>query len=163
MHAAIIATEYHYCDMATELYSLIGGSGRIIQWLATEKYVGLRHNSISNTAPNYVSCSNWHLGDWHGNKCDHQSQAARQGLAVLMASTFVVLKHKTLTLRQSHNFISIDSTFGVGDYFREFTRPAKFGSDPMSGRGATWGNMYGSCDLFFCFFSVCFLFFIMLQ
>jgi len=42
-------------------------------------------------------------------------QAARQGLAVLMASAVVVLKHETSTLRQSHNFISIDLKFGVGD------------------------------------------------
>jgi len=43
------------------------------------------------------------------------SKAARQGLAVLMASAGVVLKHETSTLRQSHNFISIDLTFSVGD------------------------------------------------
>jgi len=43
------------------------------------------------------------------------SQAARQGLAVLIASAVVVLKHETSTLRQSHNFISIDLTFGVDD------------------------------------------------
>jgi len=42
-----------------------------------------------------------------------QSQAARQGLAVLMASAVVVLKHETLC--QSHNFISIELKFGVGD------------------------------------------------
>jgi len=43
------------------------------------------------------------------------SQAARQGLAVLMASAVVVLKHETSTLRQWHNYISIDFKFGVGD------------------------------------------------
>jgi len=68
------------------------------------------------------------------------SQAARQSLVVLMASALVVLKHETLTFRQSHNFISIDLIFGVGDYVREFTSPAKFGSDPTSGRDATWGQ-----------------------
>jgi len=40
---------------------------------------------------------------------------ARQGLAVLMASAVVVLKHETSTLRQRHNFISIDFKYGVGD------------------------------------------------
>jgi len=35
---------------------------------------------------------------------------------VLMASAVVVLKHETSTLCQSYNFISIDLTFGVGDY-----------------------------------------------
>jgi len=67
-----------------------------------------------------------------------ESQAARQGLAVLMASALVVLKHETSTLRQRHNFISIHFKFGVGDYVREVTSPAKFGSGPMSGRDATW-------------------------
>jgi len=52
----------------------------------------------------------------------------------------VVLKHETSTLRQSHNLISIDFTFGVGDYVREATRLAEVGSDPMSGRDATWGQ-----------------------
>jgi len=59
------------------------------------------------------------------------SQAARQGLAVLMASAVVVLKHQTSTLQSIWH--------GVGDYVREVTSPAKFGSDPMSGRDATWG------------------------
>jgi len=61
-------------------------------------------------------------------------QAARQGLAVLMASAEVVLKHETSTLLQSHNFISINSKFGVGDYVREVTIPAKCGSDERSRR-----------------------------
>jgi len=59
---------------------------------------------------------------------------------VLMASAVVVLKHETSTLRQSHNIVSIDLIFGVGDYVREVTSPAKFGSDPMSGLDATWGQ-----------------------
>jgi len=46
---------------------------------------------------------------------------------VLMASALVVLKHETSTLRQRHNFVSIDLQFGVGDYVREVTSPAKFG------------------------------------
>jgi len=62
------------------------------------------------------------------------SQAARQGLAVLMASASVVLTHETSTLRQRHNFISIALKFGVRDYVREITSPAKFGSGPISGR-----------------------------
>jgi len=56
---------------------------------------------------------------------------------VLMASAIVVLKHETSTLSQRYNFISIDLTFGVGDYVREVTRPDKVGSGPMSGRDAT--------------------------
>jgi len=50
------------------------------------------------------------------------------------------VEHETTTLRQSHNFISIDLQFGVSDYVREVTSPAKFGSDPMSSRDATWGQ-----------------------
>jgi len=50
--------------------------------------------------------------------------------------SFEVLKHKT----SSQNFISIDLKFGVGNNVREVTSPAKFGSDPMSGRDATWGQ-----------------------
>jgi len=68
-----------------------------------------------------------------------------------MSSAIEFLKHETSTLCQSDNFISIDLTFGVGDYVREVTSPAKFGSDPMSGRDATLGNInglniYGSCE-----------------
>jgi len=82
---------------------------------------------------------------------------------VLMASAIVLLKHETSTLRQrhnfmlisdspagpsrvygvlrqKHNFISIDLTFGVSDNVREVTSPDKVGSDPMSGRDATWGQ-----------------------
>jgi len=64
----------------------------------------------------------------------------RQGLAVLMVSDVVVLKHETSTLRQRHNFISIDFKFGVGDYVREVTNPDKVGLGPMSGQDATWGQ-----------------------
>jgi len=67
-----------------------------------------------------------------------------------MASVVVVLKHETSTLRQSHNFISIDFKFGVGDYAGEITNPDKVGS--MSGRDATWGNIYGSFDFWFFLF-----------
>jgi len=74
--------------------------------------------------------------------CISVSQAARQGLAVLMASAVVVLKYVTSTLRKSHNFLSIDCKFGVGDYVREVTSPAKFGLDLMSGRDATWEATY---------------------
>jgi len=66
----------------------------------------------------------------------YTSHAARQGLAVLMAPAVVVLKHETSTLRQSHNFISIDFKFGVGDYVKEFTSPDKVGSGPMNSRAA---------------------------
>jgi len=68
-----------------------------------------------------------------------ESQAARQGLAVLMASTVVVLKHEISTFRQSHNFISIDFKFGVGDYVTEVTSSDKISSGPMSGKEKTWG------------------------
>jgi len=72
------------------------------------------------------------------------SQAARQGLAVLMASAVVVLKHETSTFRQRHNIISIDFKFDVGDYVREVTNPDEITSGPMSGRDATWGNIDGT-------------------
>jgi len=62
----------------------------------------------------------------------NNSQAARQGLPVLMASAVVVLKHETSNLRQSHNFISIDLTFGVRDY----DQPCQIWFD----RDATWGQ-----------------------
>jgi len=78
------------------------------------------------------------------------SQAARQGLAVLMASAVVVLKHEPSTV---HNFISIDLTFGVSDYVREATSPDKVGSGPMSGRDATWGQHIRVLTFFFIFFN----------
>jgi len=61
------------------------------------------------------------------------SQAARQGLAVLMASASVVLKHEISTLCQMHNFISIDLKFGESDNVKEVINTAKFGSGPISG------------------------------
>jgi len=57
-----------------------------------------------------------------------------------MASAVVMLKHETSTLRQSHNFISIDFKFGLGDYVKEVTNPVQVGSGPMSGQDATWGQ-----------------------
>jgi len=81
------------------------------------------------------------MNEWMNENVYYQklktSQAARQGLAVLMASAVVVLKHETSTIRQRHNFMSIDLTFGVSDYVREVTSPDKVGSGPMSGRDAT--------------------------
>jgi len=68
------------------------------------------------------------------------SQAARQGLAVLMATASVVLKHEHSTLRRGHNFILIDLKFGVSDKVREVTSLDKFRSDPTSGQDATWGQ-----------------------
>jgi len=76
-------------------------------------------------------------------------QAARQGLAALMSSAVVVLKHETSTLRQRHNFISIDLTFGLSDNVKEVTNLNKVGSGPTSGRDATLGNIYGYCDFFY--------------
>jgi len=80
------------------------------------------------------------------------SQAARQGLAVLMASAVVVLKHETSTLRQIHNFISIDLawviTLGSSTALPNWVRIRWPVETP---RG---GNIYGSCDFlnFFFFF-----------
>jgi len=68
---------------------------------------------------------------------DHLSQAARPGLALLMASAVVVLKHETSALRQRHN-----------RHVREVTNPDKVGSGLMSARDATWGNIYRYCDLY---------------
>jgi len=74
------------------------------------------------------------------------SQAARQGLDVVMASasmasaSVTLLKRETSTLRQRHNFISIDLKFGMNDNVREVTNPNKVGSDPISGRDATLGQ-----------------------
>jgi len=64
---------------------------------------------------------------------------------MLLASTVLVLKHESSTLRQRHNLLSIidnkfDFKFGVGDYVREVTSHVKFGSDLMSGRDATRGK-----------------------
>jgi len=50
-----------------------------------------------------------------------------------MASAVVVLKHETSTIRQRHNFISIDLTLGVSDYVREVTSPDKVGSGQLTG------------------------------
>jgi len=56
---------------------------------------------------------------------------------MLMASAIVVLKHETSTLRQRHNFISIDFKFGVVDNVREVTNPDKVGLGSIRGRDAT--------------------------
>jgi len=87
------------------------------------------------------------------------SQAARQGLAVLMASAVVVQKHETSTLCLSHNLI-IDLKFGVIDHVREFTnrkfQPCQiwFGSDEWSRRyvGATYTGPV--TFIFFLFFFI---------
>jgi len=68
---------------------------------------------------------------------------------MFMASALIVLKHETSTLCQRHNFISIYFKFGVGDYVREVTGPAKFGSDPMSSHDATSGQHIRVLRLFF--------------
>jgi len=73
-----------------------------------------------------------------------QLQAARQGLAMLIASAVVVLKHETSTLCQCHNSISVDFTFGVGDIVREVTNPAKFNSDRLVVETPREGNIYRS-------------------
>jgi len=69
-----------------------------------------------------------------------------------MASAVVVLKHETSTLRQRHNFTSIDFKFGVGDYVK-VTNPDKVGLVLMSGRDATWGQKIRVLRFFFIFFN----------
>jgi len=66
-----------------------------------------------------------------------------------MVSAVVV--HETSTLRQSHNGISIDLKFGVGDKVREVNSPAKVGSGLMSGRDATWEQYIRTGPVTFCF------------
>jgi len=68
-----------------------------------------------------------------------------------MASAVVVLKYETSYLRQSNNFIKSDFKFGVGDYVREVTGPAKVDSWPISGRDDTWGSTYTGTVTFFVF------------
>jgi len=68
-----------------------------------------------------------------------------------MASAVVVLKHETSTFRRRHNFISINFKVGVDERVREVTSPDKFGSDPMSGRDATWEQHIRVLWLFYCF------------
>jgi len=92
----------------------------------------------------YTSC--YALGVYYSKHLvKNLSQGARQGLALLMASAVVVLKHETSTLRQRHTFISIDFKFGVGDYVREVTNPDKVGSGPMS----DGSNIYGYFDFLY--------------
>jgi len=71
-------------------------------------------------------------------KIIHLSQTARQGLAMLMATDVVVLKHETLTTYQSHIYESIDLKFGWGDYDTRFSNPAEFSEDRISGGAPTW-------------------------
>jgi len=75
---------------------------------------------------------------------------------VLMASAVVVLKHETSTLRQSHNFISFDFKFGVGDNVREDTALPNLVWIRLVVETPREGNKYGSCHFYFCFY---FLFF----
>jgi len=67
-----------------------------------------------------------------------RSQAAWQGLVMLMATAVVVLKHETSTTYQSHIYESIDMKFGWGDHVTRFSNPAKFGEDRVSGIAPTW-------------------------
>jgi len=81
------------------------------------------------------------------------SQTDRQGLAAIiyMASVVVLLTHETSTLRQSHDYISINLKFGVGDCVREVTSPDKVGLDPMSGRVSHMGATYTGHVIFIVF------------
>jgi len=86
----------------------------------------------------------------------YHRQHGRQGLAVLVASALILIKHETSTHRQScHNFLSNDFKFGVGDYVREVITTAKVGSDSMIGQDATWGQ-HTRVLTFFCFFVLLF-------
>ena len=66
------------------------------------------------------------------------SQAARQGVAVLMVTVQVVLKGVYSTPRQTNSFHLNDFKFGVNDYVPGFTNPTKFGLDRSSGGAPTW-------------------------
>jgi len=76
------------------------------------------------------------------------TQAARQGLAVLMASAVVVLKHKSSTTYQSHIYESIDLKFVYGDHVTRFSNPAKFGEDHSVVAPPRGGEIYGSRAIF---------------
>jgi len=98
--------------------------------------IGHRYRTFTSACTKYIKEIPAYVPMFSGPRT--QSQAARQGLAVLMASAVVVLIHETSTLRQRHTFISIDLIFGVSDYVREVTN--KDGSGPVGGRDATWGQ-----------------------
>ena len=66
------------------------------------------------------------------------SQAARQGVAVLMVTVQVVLKGVYSTSRQTNSFYLNDFKFGMNDYVPGFTNPATFGLDRSSGGAPTW-------------------------
>jgi len=68
-------------------------------------------------------------------------QATRQGLAVLMATAVVVLKHETSITYQSHIYESIDSKFGQGNKVTRFSNSAKFGEDRFVSPHS--GEIYG--------------------
>jgi len=68
----------------------------------------LTNNEQSERMPHCITVG-------YSNRIEIRSQAARHGLAVFIASAVVALKHETSTICQSHKFISIDLTFGVGD------------------------------------------------
>jgi len=70
-----------------------------------------------------------------------------------MDSAVGVLKQEYSTLSQSHNFISIDCTFGESGDVREVTSPANVCSDPMTGRDVTWGQHIRVPSLFVLFYS----------
>jgi len=80
-----------------------------------------------------------------------RSQAARQGLAVLLATALAVLKHETSTLRQRHNLYQLISnwawviTLGRSPTLTKLVRVRWAVKKP---RGV---NIYGYCDFVFCF------------
>ena len=66
------------------------------------------------------------------------SQAARQGVAVLMVTVQVVLKGVYSTPCQTFSFDLNDFKFGVIDYVPGYPNPTKFGLDRSSGGAPTW-------------------------
>jgi len=74
------------------------------------------------------------------------SQAARQGLAVLMASAVVVLKHETSILRQSHNQLTSILAWVITLCYQPCQ--IQFRSDERS-RHHICAHIYRSCFLFF--------------
>ena len=66
------------------------------------------------------------------------SQAARQGVAVLMAYVQVVLKGVFSIPRQTKGYEPIGLKIGMCKYVPEFSSPVEFGGDQRSGGAPTW-------------------------
>ena len=66
------------------------------------------------------------------------SQAARQGVAVLMVTVQVALKGVYSTPSKTNSFDLNDFKFGLIDKVPGYTNPTKFGLDWSSGGAPTW-------------------------